>query len=129
MAVFAVSGTLTASTAAPTTFTSWQPYIIVSIQNTATAGPVSLTADGTVPTVNGADCPTVNLAANALVTVALRNRLPKPDLQTTTPLSTDPSATEAFTTNQSKVSLITALTGVTYSAVLSSNPGTSPVLG
>lgn len=128
MAVHAISGTLTASTAATTTLTSWQPYIIVTVQNTGTAGVVYVTADGTVATVGGADNTAINLAASASATIALKNGLPKPELSTTAPLVTDPSAVPAFTTAQSKVSVITALTGVTYNAELSPNAGGNAIL-
>jgi hypothetical protein len=128
MAVHAVSGTLTASTAATTTLSSWQPYIIVTLTNTATPGPVYVTVDGTVATIAGVDNSTVNLLASGTTTVAFKNLLPRPVLQTTTPLVTDPSAVDAFTTAQTKISVITALTGVTYNAELSPNAGGFAVL-
>jgi hypothetical protein len=98
------------------------------VQNTGTAGVVYVTADGTVATVGGADNTAINLAASASATIALKNGLPKPELSTTAPLVTDPSAVPAFTTAQSKVSVITALTGVTYNAELSPNAGGNAIL-
>lgn len=106
MAVHTVSGTLTASTANNNTLTSWEKYVIVTVTNGATAGKLSVTTDGSTVTLSGADCTTVNVGANATVTLALKNRLPLPDLTTTTPLATDPSAVPAFGTAQSKVNLI-----------------------
>lgn len=106
MAVHSVSGTLTANTAAPLTLTSWEKFVVVTATNGATAGRLSVTTDGTTPTLGGADTTTVSVGANATVTLALKNRLPFPDLTTTTPLATDPSAIAAFSVSQSKVNLI-----------------------
>lgn len=127
MAVHAVSGTLTASTAANNTLTSWQPYVIVTLSGTATAAFAYLTADGTTAVSAAADTTAVWVPINAVVTVALKNLLPRPDLSTTTPLATDPSASPAFTTAQTKVSIISAQT-MGYNVELSSNAGTIPVL-
>lgn len=127
MAVHAVSGTLVASTVASNTLTSWQPYIIVTLTSSGTAAPASITVDNSTPTIGGADTTTVQVGATGSVTVALKNLLPKPELSTTTPLATDPSAVPAFTTAQSIVKIISAQTH-TYSIELSPNPGGNAVL-
>ncbi len=135
MAVHAISGTLTAATASLNTLTSWQKYVIVTLNNpTAAAVTVGVTVDGSTPVAGAADTPTVTIIAGsatapATTTIALNNLLPAAELQTTTPLATDPSAVDAFTTAQSKVNLITAATRVTYSVELSPNPGSAIVLG
>lgn len=126
MAVHSVSGTLTANTAAPNTLTSWEAFVIVTVTNGATAGKLSVTTDGTTPTLSGADTTTVSVGANATVTLALKNRLPRPDLTTTTPLATDPSAAPTFATSQSKVNLISDQP-LAYNISLSENVGSSVV--
>jgi hypothetical protein len=124
MAVHAISGTLTASTVDALTLTSWQPFIVVSL-TTTTAGEASITVDGSTPTLGGADTTTVQVPVGT-VTVALKNLLPRPDLTTSTPLATDPSAVPVFSTSQTKVNLI-ANQAMSFSVELSSNPGV-PVL-
>lgn len=126
MAVHAVSGTLTANTADPLTLTSWQPFVLVTVTNGATAGTLSLTVDGTTPTLSGADTTTVGVAANTTVTLAVKNLLPRPDLSTTVPLATDPSAVPAFTVAQTKVNLISDQPLV-FHVELSQNTGSLPV--
>ena len=127
MAVHSATGTLTASTVSTVTLTSWQKYIIVNITGTATAAPISITVDGSTPTVGGADTTTVQIAANGTAQIALKNLLPAPELSTTTPLASDPSAVPALTTAQSVIKLISAQT-MTYSVELSPNPGSATVL-
>jgi hypothetical protein len=106
MAVHSVSGTLVANTANNNTLTSWEKFVVVTVTNGATAGRLSITTDGSTVSLGGADCTTVSIGANATVTVALKNRLPLPDLTTSTPLATDPSAAPTYATSQSKVNLI-----------------------
>jgi hypothetical protein len=128
MAVHAVSGTLVANTVASNTLTSWQPYVLVTLTGTGTAGTAYVTVDGTTPTVGGADETAINMPATAgVVTVALKNLAPRPVLQTTTPLPTDPSATEAFTTAQTVVKIISQTQLFPYAIELSPNPGGNPV--
>lgn len=127
MAVHAVSGTLTASTVAANTLTSWNRYVLVTLSGTATAAFAYVTVDGSTPTIGGADETAVWVPANAVVTVALKNLLPASELSTTTPLATDPSAVPAFTTAQTKVSIISAQT-MGYNVELSPNAGSNPVL-
>jgi hypothetical protein len=126
MAVHAISGTLTANTVDAITLTSWQKYVVVSLTNGATAAYAYVTVDGSTPTVGGADETAVWVAANATVTVALKNLLPAPELTTSTPLATDPSAVPTFATAQTKINLISAQP-MTFNVELSPNPGT-PVL-
>jgi hypothetical protein len=127
MAVHAVSGTLVASTVASNTLTSWQPYVIVTFTSSGTAAPAYVTVDGTTPTVGGADETYVSVPASGAVTVALKNLSPKPDLSTTTPLATDPSAVPAFTAAQTVVKIISAQTHA-YSVELSPSAGALHVL-
>lgn len=127
MAVHAVNGTLVANTASNVTLTSWQQYVIVTLTGNGTAAPAYVTVDGSTATSAGADTSAVNVPASGSISVALKNLLPRPDLSTTTPLATDPSAVPAFTTAQTKVSLISAQT-FAYNVELSPNPGTLPVL-
>jgi len=126
MAVHSVNGTLTANTAAPLTLTSWEKFVVVTVTNGATAGRLSVTTDGTTPTLGGADTTTVSVGANATVTLALKNRLPLPDLTTTTPLATDPSAVPAFATSQTKVNLISDQPLV-YNVSVVEDPGTNVI--
>lgn len=126
MAVHAISGTLTANTVDSITLTSWQKYVTVALTNGATAAYAYITVDGSTPTVGGADETAVWVAANATVTVALKNLEPSPELTTTTPLATDPSAVPAFSTAQSLIKLISAQ-AMTFNVELSPNPGV-PVL-
>lgn len=129
MAVHAVSGTLVSNTVAANTLTSWQKFIIITLNGTGTAGTVYATADGSTPTVGGADETAIAVPATGSVTVALKNLLPAPEVSTTTPLATDPSAAPAFTTAQTKVSLIGtfATNPPTYNIELSPNVGTLPL--
>jgi hypothetical protein len=127
MAVHAVSGTLTASTVASNTLTSWQPYVIVTFTSSGTAAAAYITVDGTTPTVGGADETQAQVAASGTLTVALKNLAPKPNLSTTTPLATDPSAVPAFTTAQTVVKIISAQTHA-YTIELSPSPGSAIVL-
>lgn len=127
MAVHAANGTLTASTVSTTTLTSWQKYVIVKVTNGATAGSVSATVDGSTPTLNGADTTSSPIAANATLTFALLNKGPRPDLSTTTPLATDPSAVPAFTTAQTVVKLLSDQPLV-FNIELSSDAGSATVL-
>jgi hypothetical protein len=126
MAVHAISGTLTANTVDAITLTSWQKYVTVSLTNGATAAYAYITVDGSTPTVGGADETAVWVAANATVTVALKNLEPAPVLTTSTPLATDPAAVPVFSTAQSKINLISAQP-MTFNVELSPNPGV-PVL-
>lgn len=128
MAVHATSGTLVANTASNVTLTSWQQYVIVTLTGTGTAGTAYVTVDGSTATVGGADNTALNMPATGVVQFALKNLLPRPDLSTTTPLATDPSASPAFTTAQSKISLISQTQTFAYAIELSPNPGTLPVL-
>ena len=127
MAVHAISGTLTASTVDAITLTSWQPYVIVTL-GTTTAGETSITVDGSTPTVGGADTTSVNVAANGTATVALKNLAARPDLTTSTPLATDPSAVPTFGTAATKIALISNQ-AMTFSVELSANTGGAVVLG
>jgi hypothetical protein len=106
MAVRSTSGTLTGGAALNTTLTSWEKFVVVTVTNGATAGRLSVTTDGTTPTLGGADTTTVSVGANATVALVVKNRLPAPELTTSTPLATDPSAVPVFGTAQSKVGLI-----------------------
>jgi hypothetical protein len=127
MAVHAIGGTLTASTATAATLTGWEKYIIVTATAPSTvAGTLSVTTDGTTATVNGNDTASVRIPASGSVTVAVKNNLPRPALSTTTPLATDPSASAAFTTYGSKVSVISDL-AAPFSVDLAEDPGTLPV--
>jgi hypothetical protein len=128
MAVHAVSGTLTANTVASNTLTSWQPYVIVTLTATGTAGTAYLTVDGSTPTVGGADEVAVAVGTAGNVVVALKNLSPRPDLSTTTPLATDPSAVPAFTTAQTVVKIISQTQTFAYAIELSPNPGAATVL-
>lgn len=127
MAVHAVGGTLTASTAATTTLTGWEKYVIVTATAPgATAGTLSVTTDGVTATVNGNDTASVRIPASGSVTVAVKNNFPKPQISTTTPLATDPSAVPAFTAYGSKVSIISDL-AAPYSIDLAEDAGTLPI--
>lgn len=127
MAVHAVGGTLTASTAATTTLTGWEKYVIVTATAPSTvAGTLSVTTDGTTATVNGNDTASVRIPASGSVTVAVKNNFPKPQLSTTTPLATDPSASAAFTAYGTKVSVISDL-AAPYSVDLAEDAGTLPI--
>lgn len=128
MAVHAVSGTLTANTVASNTLTSWQPYVVVTLFPTGTAGTAYVTVDGSTPTVGGADETAIAVGATGNVTVVLKNLQPRPDLSTTTPLATDPSAVPAFTTAQSVVKIISQTQTFGYNIELASNPGGNVVL-
>jgi hypothetical protein len=128
MAVHASNGTLVANTVSNVTLTSWQPYVIITLTGTGTAGSAYATVDGSTATVAGADTAALNMPAAGVVSFALKNLLPRPDLSTTTPLATDPSAVPAFTTAQSKISLISQTQTFAYNIELSPNPGTLPVL-
>src|SRR5574341_2546315 len=127
MAVHAVSGTLTASTVASNTLTSWQPYVVVTLVGTATAAFAYVTTDNSTPTVGGADATAIWVPANTTVTATVKNLLPKPELSTTTPLVTDPSAVPAFTPAQTIVKIISAQT-FGYAIELSDNAGDSVIL-
>lgn len=127
MAVHSVGGTLTASTAATTSLTGWEKYIIVTASAPgASAGWLSVTTDGTTATVNGNDTASVRIPASGSVTIAVKNNFPRPAVSTTTPLATDPSAAPAFTTYGSKVSVISDL-AAPYTVDLAEDPGTLPV--
>lgn len=127
MAVYTTSGTLSAtpSTNAPVTLTSWLPYVAVTVA-ASPAGTVYVNADGSAAAVTtGVD--SVPVASGT--TVFLRNRNPRPELQTVTPLPTDPSATESFTAAQTKVNLISTTASMVYTLALASSAGTSVVYG
>ena len=127
MAVHGSGGTLVASTATTTTQTGWEKYVIVTASAPSTvAGTLSVTTDGTTATVNGNDTASVRIPASGSVTVAVKNNFPKPQISTTTPLATDPSAVPALTTYGSKVSIISDL-AAPYSIDLAEDPGTLPV--
>jgi hypothetical protein len=127
MAVHATSGSLTANTAVTSTLTGWEKYVLVTVTNSgATAGTVSVTTDGVTATNAGADTATVVLPASGTVTIAVKNNFPKPQLSTTTPLATDPSASAAFTAYGSKVSVI-ATQNSTYNIDLAEDNGTLPI--
>jgi|SRR5881392_1200672 len=127
MAVHGSGGTLVASTATTTTYTGWEKYVIVTASAPSTvAGTLSVTTDGTTATVNGNDTASVRIPASGSVTVAVKNNFPKPQISTTTPLATDPSAVPALTTYGSKVSIISDL-AAPYSIDLAEDPGTLPV--
>lgn len=126
MAVHAVSGTLTASTVAAVTLTSWQKYVVVTLTGAGTAAPAYITVDGSTPTIGGADETLVEVPASGSVTVTLKNLLPPPVLSTTTPLATDPSAVPAVTPAQTKVAIISAQ-ALPYAIELATVPST-PVL-
>lgn len=129
MAVHAVSGTLVANTVASNTLTSWQPYVLVTLTGTGTAGTAYITVDGSTPTVGGADETAVAMPATAgVVTFALKNLAPRPELSTTTPLATDPAAVPAFTTAQTVVKIISQTQLFPYAVELSPNPGGLHVL-
>lgn len=126
MAVHAVSGTLVSNTVSANTLTSWQKWVVITLNGTGTAGTVYATVDGTTPTVGGADETAIAVPASGSVSVALKNLLPQPNLSTTVPAPTDPSAVTAFTTAQTKVSLIGtfATNPPTYNIELSNQPNT-----
>lgn len=121
MAVHAFNGTLTASTVSSTTLTSWQPFVVVTVGATP-AGTVWVTTDGTTPTVGGADCEPVQSGT----TVVLKNFGARPEVSTTTPASTDPSAVPAFTPAQTQVKLISSVAAV-FNCELTYNPGAATV--
>lgn len=129
MAVHAISGTLVSNTVASNTLTSWQKWVLITLNGTGTAGTVYATVDGSTPTVGGADETAIAVPATGSVTVALKNLLPPSDLSTTTPLATDPSAVPAFTTAQTVIKLIGTFASnpPTYNLELTTNPGTLPV--
>jgi hypothetical protein len=127
MAVHAISGTLTASTVAAVTLTSWQRFVSVTLTGNGTAAPAYITVDGSTPTIGGADETMVQVPASGSVTVMLKNLLPAPELSTTTPAATDPSAVPAFTTAQTKVAIISAQ-ALPYNIELSNNAGNVTVL-
>lgn len=127
MAVHATSGALTQNVATAATLTGWEKYVLVTVTNGATAAQLSMTTDGTTATINGADTATVTIPANGSVTVALKNNFPKPQISTTTPLATDPSAVPAFTAYGSKVSIIINQTGANYNIDLAEDAGTLPI--
>lgn len=122
MAVHAFNTTLTASTVSSTTLTSWQPFVVVTVA-ASPAGTVYVTTDGSVPTVGGADC----LPVASGTTAVIKNFGPRPDISTTTPAASDPSAPPAFTTAQTVVKLISSVAAV-VNAELSYNPGSATVL-
>lgn len=126
MAVHGSGGTLTASTATTTTYTGWEKYVIVTASAPSTvAGTLTVATDGSTATLNG-DFASVRIPASGSVTVAVKNNFPKPQISTTTPLATDPSAVPAMTTYGSKVSIISDL-AAPYSIDLAEDPGTLPV--
>jgi hypothetical protein len=125
MAVHAVSGSLALGVESHASLTGWEKYIIFTV-STTTAGLVSVTTDGSTATQSGADTVTVTVPASGTVTFAVKNNFPKPQLSTTTPLATDPSAVAAFTAYGSKVSLIAAQ-NMTYNADLAEDAGTLPI--
>lgn len=124
MAVHSTSGTLTASTAAAITLTSWAPYIAITV-GASPAGSVSVTTDGSTATAGGADTETVASGT----TVVVKNFLPKPEL-TTGGDSTGgllPSTPPVFPAGTTKLSLISAVAAV-YSISLVNRPGAAIVL-
>jgi hypothetical protein len=126
MAVHGSGGTLVASTATTTSYTGWEKYVIVTASApSSTAGTLSVTTDGTTATLNG-DNASVRIPASGSVTVAVKNNFPKPQVSTTTPLATDPSAVPALTTYGSKVSIISDL-AAPYSIDLAEDAGTLPI--
>lgn len=108
MAVHAASGTLTASTVATVTLTSWQKFVSVTLTGNGTAAPCYITVDGSTPTIGGADETAVQVPAAGSVTYVLKNLTPKPELTTTTPGATDPSAVPALVAPNTVVKLISA---------------------
>lgn len=124
MAVHSTSGTLVASTASAITLTSWAPYIAVTV-GASPAGSVSVTTDGSVATVGGADTETIASGT----TVVVKNFLPKPELTTAGDSTggTLPSAPPVFATGQTKLSLISSVAAV-YSVALVNRPGAATVL-
>jgi hypothetical protein len=115
---------------AANTLTSWQKWVSITLNGTGTAGIVYATVDGSTPTVGGADCTAISVPATGSVTAVLKNLLPAAELSATTPAATDPSAVPAFTTAQTKVSLIGtfATNPPTYNIELSNSPGAATVL-
>lgn len=122
MAVY--STTVTAGTsAATTTLTSWAQYVSVTVPSAA-AGPVFVSTSGTAVTtgVDSIPCP-------AGATTFIRNRNARPELTTTTPAATDPSAVPAFSTAASAISTIAAASTAGVVLTLAVSAGTAPVLG
>lgn len=124
MATHAFNGTLTASTVATTTLTSWAPYIAVTVASSP-AGTVWVTTDGSTPTVGGAD----ETAVASGTTVVIKNLTPKPELSTVadTTGGTLPSNPVAFTASTTTVKMISSVAAV-YSAELVQFPGAATVL-
>jgi len=122
MAVYATTVTV-ATSAATTTLTSWAPYVAVTVPGAA-AGPVFVSTTGTAVTtgVDSVSCPVG-------ATTYIRNRQPRPELTTTTPLATDPSAVPAFSAATTAISTIAAASTAGVALTLATSAGTSPVLG
>jgi hypothetical protein len=122
MAVHAANGTLTASTVATTTLTSWRKSVAYTV-GASPAGTVWVTTDGSTPTVGGADC--IPVASGT--TVVLKNLSPRPQLSTTTDTTgTFPSAVPAFTTSQTVIKAISSVAAV-WDAELVEYPGAATV--
>lgn len=122
MAVY--STIVTAGTsAATTTLTSWAPFIAVTVPAAATV-PVFVSTSGTAVTtgVDSVSCP---IGA----TTYIRNRVARPELTTTTPLATDPSAVPVFSAASTPISVIATSSTANVVLTLALSAGTSPVLG
>lgn len=122
MAVHAANGTLTASTVATTTLTSWRPMVAYTVA-ASPAGTVWVTTDGSTPTVAGADC--IPVASGT--TVVLKNLAPRPQLSTTTDSTgTFPSTVPAYTSSSTVIKAISSVAAV-WDAELVDRPGTATV--
>lgn len=122
MAVYSI--TVTAGTAAATTtLTSWAPYVSVTVPSAA-AGPVFVSTSGTAVTtaVDSVSCP-------AGATTYIRNRSARPEITTTTPAVTDPSAVPTQSAASTPVSTIAAASTAGVVLTLVSNAGIATILG
>lgn len=122
MAVYSI--TVTAGTsAATTTLTSWAPYVAVSVPSAA-AGPVFVSTTGTAVTTA---IDSVSCAAGA--TTYIRNRSARPEITTTVPAVTDPSAVTTLPAASTAISTIAAASTAGVVLTMASSAGTAPILG
>jgi hypothetical protein len=122
MAVYTTTVTV-ATTAATTTLTSWAPYVAITVPSAA-AGPVFVSTSGTAVTT-GVD--SVSCAAGA--TTYIRNRTARPELTTTTPAVTDPSAVTTLPSASTAISTVAAASTAGVVLTLAVNAGTAAILG
>jgi len=122
MAVYTTTVTV-ATSAATTTLTSWAPYVAVTVPSAA-AGPVFVSVTGTAVTT-GVD--SISCAAGA--TTYIRNRSARPELTTTTPLATDPSAVPTLPSPSTPISTVAAASTAGVVLTMATSAGTAPILG